>query len=411
MTVLLCGWVTTAQAQVTFLAYHWNANPSELVTFTSDDPGSVTVIGSCGSIGLHLSGLEVVGGEVLAYGELSDDPVGLFRVNTVDGSVSLLGGGGVASNSRITDLAFNPAAGQLFASAFNSRLGSAELYQIDTSNGYAFLVEDFGAAGIVPVGLAYDGCGRGFLHDIDTERMYEICGSDLRPMPLGTGTMTNHSQGMTIDWDGGGSWYQAIYDNSLLPSYLRPQLRSVDPLTGETTLIGVIGAGVPGQPSYPCSDLVILPTIGNQSCLPFVDCDGDGQADLCATVSSAPDCNRNMVPDVCDIADGTSTDVDADGIPDECRPPFSRGDCNTDALADIADVVAILTYVTGGSSSAPGCLDACDSNDDGVVDIADSIASLSSLFGAPTWPLPPPSSCGQDPTSDGLDCGSLSPCP
>ena len=37
-----------------------------------------------------------------------------------------------------------------------------------------------------------------------------------------------------------------------------------------------------------------------------------------------PDCNRNRIPDSCDIADGTSADMDRNGIPDECpslRPP------------------------------------------------------------------------------------------
>ena len=31
------------------------------------------------------------------------------------------------------------------------------------------------------------------------------------------------------------------------------------------------------------------------------------------------DCNKNAVPDDCDIADGTSADEDGDGIPDECQ--------------------------------------------------------------------------------------------
>lgn len=33
------------------------------------------------------------------------------------------------------------------------------------------------------------------------------------------------------------------------------------------------------------------------------------------------DCNRNGIPDDCDIADGTLTDADGDGLPDDCGPP------------------------------------------------------------------------------------------
>ncbi len=33
----------------------------------------------------------------------------------------------------------------------------------------------------------------------------------------------------------------------------------------------------------------------------------------------AVDCNRNLIPDSCDIADGTSQDVDGNGIPDSCE--------------------------------------------------------------------------------------------
>ena len=59
------------------------------------------------------------------------------------------------------------------------------------------------------------------------------------------------------------------------------------------------------------------------------DTDGDGvpdNIDNCYLYNPDQlDCNGNEVGDVCDIADGTSTDWDGNGIPDECE-----------CLADIA---------------------------------------------------------------------------
>ena len=55
----------------------------------------------------------------------------------------------------------------------------------------------------------------------------------------------------------------------------------------------------------------------------FADCNGNGISDEneienCAGDSSCDDCNRNEVPDACDITSGDSPDIDMDGVPDEC---------------------------------------------------------------------------------------------
>ena len=60
-----------------------------------------------------------------------------------------------------------------------------------------------------------------------------------------------------------------------------------------------------------------------------------------------------------------------------------------------------LLFVGG---AFPSCTDAVDANDDGVMDIADAIATLQYLFVQGPPPPPPGTSCGQDPTDDGLVC-------
>ena len=49
------------------------------------------------------------------------------------------------------------------------------------------------------------------------------------------------------------------------------------------------------------------------------DCDGDGIWDVCAILNGlADDCNTNLIPDSCEIADG-GLDKDNNGILDECQ--------------------------------------------------------------------------------------------
>jgi formylglycine-generating enzyme required for sulfatase activity len=94
---------------------------------------------------------------------------------------------------------------------------------------------------------------------------------------------------------------------------------------------------------------------------------------------------------------------------DPIGTPFLRGDVNQDGSLNIADAVRSLNYLFGGGT-APACLSAVDANDSGNVDIADAIALLAHLF-AGTGPLAPPfTSCGADPTPDGLTCVTFSPC-
>lgn len=93
-------------------------------------------------------------------------------------------------------------------------------------------------------------------------------------------------------------------------------------------------------------------------------------------------------------------------------PQFVRGECNGDSLVNIADAITLLAFLfPTGSPPVLGCRDACDANDDAQLDIADAVALLASLFGSPATPLPPPTACGPDPATDGLDCILFSGCP
>jgi len=140
------------------------------------------------------------------------------------------------------------------------------------------------------------------------------------------------------------------------------------------------------------------------------DMDGDGDADLVVSAArgdgitvlvndtappTSPDCNRNGVPDACDIRDGISRDDDGDGVPDECtasRPRFVRGNCDGDSwvLGQAADAMFLLRFLFLGGDPPP-CLTACDVNDDGAVStgVTDAVYILSFNFlGGPLPPRP-----------------------
>ncbi len=123
------------------------------------------------------------------------------------------------------------------------------------------------------------------------------------------------------------------------------------------------------------------------------------------------DFNNDGVLDVV-LASG-SEDLITVFIGIEAQAEFRRGDANADGFFNLADPITVLEalFVPGGGVS--GCADAFDANDDGILDLADPVSSLMFLF-ANGARLPEPfPDCGDDPSSDTLECQlSLSgPCP
>lgn len=157
---------------------------------------------------------------------------------------------------------------------------------------------------------------------------------------------------------------------------------------------------------------------GSLTAVVRADLDGDRAADLLAIDAAAvapsivrydahpvaplsPDCNRNSVPDDCEIAAGTLADADGDGLADQCGVAFRRGDANGDGLLDIADPVFTLGHLFAGGE-APSCLDAADSDDSEELEITDAVLSLNFLFAGGTSPPAPHPDCGEDPTEGAM---------
>ncbi|MGE4619296.1 MAG: dockerin type I repeat-containing protein, partial [Planctomycetota bacterium] len=92
---------------------------------------------------------------------------------------------------------------------------------------------------------------------------------------------------------------------------------------------------------------------------------------------------------------------------------FLRGDINGDGGRNVADAVFLLASLFVPGADPVDCFDAGDCNDDGGMNVADAVYLLSSLFipGSPAPPNPSGPDCGEDPTTDGLECNQPGLCP
>ncbi len=91
---------------------------------------------------------------------------------------------------------------------------------------------------------------------------------------------------------------------------------------------------------------------------PPADCNGNGVPDIEDIANgTSSDCNINGVPDECDLDEGTSSDCNNNGIPDECD--ISGGtsdDCNANGLPDECEIADGTAEDCNGN----GVLDVCD---------------------------------------------------
>jgi hypothetical protein len=103
----------------------------------------------------------------------------------------------------------------------------------------------------------------------------------------------------------------------------------------------------------------------------------DAGALLISSRGAAPpfnDCNKNGIPDECDILSGTSLDLNGNGIPDECEeppPPTCPADVNNSGAVDSDDLVAVI-LAWGICPVPPGPCPA-DANNSGTVDSDDLV--------------------------------------
>ncbi len=140
------------------------------------------------------------------------------------------------------------------------------------------------------------------------------------------------------------------------------------------------------------------------------------------------DCNRNGVPDECDIASGDSDDCNDNGYPDECEQgcrnirghlvPCGRNDCNGNERIDECDLMEGTSRDVNGNGTPDECEDCFgDFNRNGEYEEIDALL-LEAMFGCPVgenqWPCDEADIDGNgrvDPVDLGLLLRMFGPCP
>ncbi len=120
--------------------------------------------------------------------------------------------------------------------------------------------------------------------------------------------------GITLDSDGMPRFYDA-------------------PATPDTGEAGDSGKPIVDMGPFEFGDCNLngIPDLDDVAAGTSEDCNDNGIPDEC--VHAEADCNDNQKPDACDIADAVSADCSGNGVPDECEP-----DCNDNTEADSCDI-------------------------------------------------------------------------
>jgi autotransporter-associated beta strand protein len=236
-----------------------------LIRFDSGNPlGTVINIGGTGFANEAMSGLEFTPSGTL-YAASGFHTTGgpfpgsrLYTISPVTGQATLIGPMGLPVGTNVTDLSWNPATSQMLALA-NSGGGSNSLYTVNLLTGQATLIGTItGIPGTpIDIGLATNSAGTNFVHDVVSDRMYSLVGTNAAPLPQQIGADTNFSQGMTINWRGTNQWYLGAIGNVPAPF---SDVRQINNATGATQ--AVLGTwpnnGAGGLPQYQLGDLAIM---------------------------------------------------------------------------------------------------------------------------------------------------------
>jgi len=144
-------------------------------------------------------------------------------------------------------------------------------------------------------------------------------------------------------------------------------------LSGDMAIVGAVWDFAGGQSSGSAYvfDLGFLPD--------SLDLNSNGIPDECEN-----DCNLNGVPDILDIAAGTSEDCNFTGLPDECE--LAGNDCDANAVPDECDVDTDEDGLPDGCDPCAGGAMSGDADGDGDVDGSD-LADLASCLSGPVGGL------------------------
>ena len=207
------------------------ADATEFASFLGNNPETLDILGSYPGSAFPNAGDFPNDDNSVAY-ELDADG-NLRTVNVETGEFSEIGNVGSPGNGW-TGMATNPNSGQIYVHT------GTTLYTLDPDAPSVQEVGGFGGVSLM-IGLAIDGEGTMYGYSVQTDALYEINKQTGEATQIGSiGFDANFGQGLTWDTKN-GVLLMSAFNNATFQG----EFRSVDPETGSTELIGVLGADTP----------------------------------------------------------------------------------------------------------------------------------------------------------------------
>ena len=219
------------------LAYSTEESLQNQVYFDTDTPGTLVNIAP---VNTAVWAGDFVGGDATVTYQIKDTNE-LVTVDTTTGAETVIGTLATPpAGETYTGMAFDPSTGNTYASSCN--ITTSSLFQIDVATATATLI---GAITNSPCSIAIAATTAGDLYS------YDLVNDVLLSVDKATGAGTtigsigfdaNFGQGMDYD-PTTGTMYMAAFNNGTFLA----ELRTVDLATGNTALVGTLGAGAGEQ--------------------------------------------------------------------------------------------------------------------------------------------------------------------
>jgi hypothetical protein len=212
--------------------YQVYPNPDLIISFDLDNPETLNIIGNPITSD-KIAGGTWVDGEWWCCEYSSIGNSKIWTINHINGDMTLIGESGVGLNG----LAYDDSTNTMYACS------STHLYSIDMQSGYAIMIGSFDISGCVLVGVACDGYGKMYGEDLHTDSLYSINPTTGDTTLIGYfGLDLNYGQDIAFDKETGICYLSAF----TVHNGNEGALYTCNITTGSTTKIGKFGS-VPTQ--------------------------------------------------------------------------------------------------------------------------------------------------------------------
>ena len=201
-------------------------------------PGIFNVIGPNGTADFDGAGAIMPGSTM---GHVIDNAGNFYEVDIITGQYIQVGMVVPPAGENFTGMEFNPNNGTLFAISTD---GTTNTSTLSTINPVSMTATPIGNTGLrLPIALSVSGNGEILTYDIDDDILYALRASDGVASVKGSlGFNADFGGGMTFDPSSGNT-----YITSYNPAIGDTQLRTVNTITGATTVVGTVNPGTTTQ--------------------------------------------------------------------------------------------------------------------------------------------------------------------